>query len=368
VPEETPQRKNQKKAPKTRPADDMLDGEDIRQWENPLAQVISDIHASLYETYDEYNRQAMVKQHRHVWFSRTAVFFGTLAILLSILQVFLRAYPDYLVNNPDLAIFEKGAFFTAIIAIGIAMGSRLLRDWLKQRYLAEQCRSLKFRALIHPYLSFSSEGDWNERFAKWKKRFDLKVADLKKKEDWSLEKILVVDTINAPPHESSGRSLNVPYLLMLTDYYQKKRISTQVAYFSAQARTFRNKNKITEWIPQYCFLGGVVCAALQFIIEFFYPNVPTAGKAIILLLTLVLPSIGVASKTLRSSVEVARNASLFSAKCRALRQFEMRLQAERAKEVMNWREILNIMWESENFFESENREWLRIMHDAEWFL
>ena len=253
MPEETPQRKNQKKAPKTRPADDMLDGEDIRQWENPLAQVISDIHASLYETYDEYNRQAMVKQHRHVWFSRTAVFFGTLAILLSILQVFLRAYPDYLVNNPDLAIFEKGAFFTAIIAIGIAMGSRLLRDWLKQRYLAEQCRSLKFRALIHPYLSFSSEGDWNERFAKWKKRFDLKVADLKKKEDWSLEKILVVDAINAPPHESSGRSLNVPYLLMLTDYYQKKRISTQVAYFSAQARTFRNKNKITEWIPQVLF-------------------------------------------------------------------------------------------------------------------
>jgi hypothetical protein len=91
-------------------------------------------------------------------------------------------------------------------------------------------------------------------------------------------------------------------------------------------------------------------------------------QAVILLITLILPSIGVAFRTLRSSVEVSRNASLFSAKCRALNQFAMRLTQEREKETVNWPEILKIMWECENFFESENKEWLRIMHDAEWFL
>jgi hypothetical protein len=69
-----------------------------------------------------------------------------------------------------------------------------------------------------------------------------------------------------------------------------------------------------------------------------------------------------------SSIEVSRSALLFSAKCKALRQFDKRFTEERAQDSVNWVEILKIMWECENFFESEHREWLRIMHDARWSL
>lgn len=354
----------------------MRDGEDIQERENPLEQVISHIHTKLYETYAEYDREATDKHQYHRWFSGFAVFFGTLSILLSILQVFLKAYPDSFLNNPELAIFEKGALLAAILAIVIALGSRLLRGWLTKRYMAEQCRTLKFRALIHPYLSFSSDDTWTDRFSQWKNRFDNKVAYLKTKEDDTLEKILVTDKIHDPPHDTSGSPLNVPYLTMLVDYYQEKRISTQIKYFSTRAREFRTSNKNTERIPQYCFIGGVVGAGAQFFIEVFNSwflafMTETTVKTLqagILLIILILPSIGVAFKTLRSSVEVSRNASLFSAKCRALNQFATRLTEEREKENVNWPEILKIMWECENFFESENKEWLRIMHDAEWFL
>jgi hypothetical protein len=354
----------------------MRDGDDIRKLKNPLGLVISYIHASLFETYDEYDKEAITKQRYHRTFSTFAVFFGTLSILLAILQVFLKAYgdPGSSGDIPGLALFEKGAFFTAIITIAIALGSRLLKGWLNKRYLAEQCRTLKFRALIHPYLSFSTGNAWEKRFTKWKAKFDGAVLSLKKKEDLGLDEILGSDQVNVPPHEASGVPLNIPYLVMLADYYHKKRIATQLEYFSARARSFRTVNRYTERIPQLCFIGSVTFAGLQFGIEFFHllsflpdPSVERVQAAIILVI-LVLPSLGVAFRTWRSSIEVARNASLSGAKYIALRQFEVRLSEERAKADVNWEEVLKIMWECENFLESENKEWLRIMHDAEWFL
>jgi len=367
-----------KKRPHNQTCDDMRDGEDIHNLENPLGLVISYIHASVYETYDEYDRQAMAKQKYHRVFSGLAVFFGTLAIILSILIVFLKAYgdPADLLNNPNLTVFEKGAFLTALMSVVIALGSRLLRDWLTKRYMAEQCRTLKFRALIHPYLSFSSGTVWTDQFTRWKKRFDDEVVSLKTKENDALDEILVADKINAPPHDTSGHPPNVPFLVMLFDYYREKRITTQIDYFSSRARYFRTANKNTERIPQYCFIGGVIFAGVQIGIELVTPRLldimPETNIGVVqsgaLLLTLILPSIGVAFRTWRSSIEISRNSTLFSAKYRALKQFDIRLAEERAKEIVNWEKILKIMWECENFFESENKEWLRIMHDAEWYL
>jgi hypothetical protein len=183
--------------------------------------------------------------------------------------------------------------------------------------------------------------------------------------------------VNNPPHETQAGSLNIPYLEMLTDYYQKKRITTQIDYLTSRARKFRSMNKHTGRITEYCFIGGVFFAGIQFGIEGFQTQLlslmPDTAiwsffRSVALLITLILPSLGIAVRTFRSSVEVSRNASLFNAKCQALKQFDVRLAEERNKEVVNWQEILKIMWESENFFENENREWLRIMHDAEWFL
>jgi hypothetical protein len=368
-----------KPVPKTTSPDDMLDGEDIRQWEYPLGLVISYIHTSLYETYSEFDRDAINKQTKHKWFSFFAVFFGTLAIILAIIQVFFQSYTQsasFAVSPESIVLFEKGSFLTAVIAIAVAGGSRWHKDWLKKRYLAEQCRSLKFRALIHPFLSSPQDDAWPDRFSRWKKRFDENVSLLKKREDLSLGQILTEDKMNAPPHETQG-ALNIPYLVMLADYYQKKRISTQLEYYSLRAHSFTSVNTNTERIPEFCFVGGVVAAGVKFGIDVFASPllafIPDTFvwqflSSLALLITLVLPCLGIAVRTLRSSVEVSRSALLFSAKYKALKQFDERLSDERARDSVNWVEILKIMWECENFFESENREWLRIMHDARWSL
>jgi hypothetical protein len=360
--------------------DDMRDGEDIQQWKYPLGLIIAYIHTSLYETYSEYDRDAIDKQKKHIWFSFFAVFFGSTAIILAILQVFLQAHAQSIslgIDPESIVIFERGAFLTAVIAVCIAAGSHWHRDWLKKRYMAEQCRSLKFRALIHPYLSFSPDDEWNDHFTYWKTKFDEKVSLIENNEGKSLENILVIDKVNNPPHETQVGSLNILYLEMLTDYYQKKRITTQIEYLTTRARTFGSMNKHTGRITEYCFIGGVVFAGVQFGIEGFHSQlltlIPDTAlwsflRSVALLITLFLPSLGIAVRTFRSSIEVSRSASLFNAKCKALKEFDKRLTEERDKKEINWLEILKIMWESENFFENENREWLRIMHDAEWFL
>ena len=70
--------------------DDMRDGEDIRSLPDPLGQVISYIHTTIFEIYSEYDAISIQKQKYHKIFAILAVFFGTVAIILAILQVFLK--------------------------------------------------------------------------------------------------------------------------------------------------------------------------------------------------------------------------------------------------------------------------------------
>jgi hypothetical protein len=73
------------------PIDDMLDGRDINQWSNPFGQVISYIHASLYEDYSKHDLEAMRQRRGHVGASWIAIGAGTLAILFSLIGVVLEA-------------------------------------------------------------------------------------------------------------------------------------------------------------------------------------------------------------------------------------------------------------------------------------
>ena len=352
------------------PMDDMRDGKDIHQWPEPLGQVISYVHASLYEVYAEYDIDSIKKQSYHKIFSFLAVFFGSSAMVLAIFQVFLGSL-GFTIETEPVKMFELMAFFIALIAVGVALGSRWHKDWLKKRFLAEQCRSLKFRSLIHPYLWCASNKSWNDRFSLWKERFNTKVAKVIKADEVSLEEYLSGDEITTAPPGSPGCSVDVPYLEMLVDYYQKKRIITQIAYFKNRAHYFESINMRTGWIPDFCFIAGVVCAGALFGIGFFISeNDPALHffSSILLLLTLILPVFAIGARTMISSIEVSRSATLFHAKCIALENFNVRLSEELSRDTIQWVEIMKILWQCEYFFEIENREWLRIMNDAVWFL
>jgi len=349
--------------------DDMRDGEDIQDWPDRLGQVISYIHTALYETYSNYDSLAIQKQKYHKLFALLAVFFGSVDIVLAILSIFLKA--SFNTDTEFLKIFELIAFFIAVFAIIVAFGSSLHKQWLKRRFLAEQCRLLKFRALINPFLWCSSDRSWDDRFISWKERFNTKVSQLRNADKNSLEDDLESEEINTLPKEITGSSFETANLNALTEYYQKKRLATQITYFKKRADHFELMNGITCWIPNFCFIASVVCAGGHFGIDFFLlPKNPGLQfvSQILLLFTLVLPIFSIGVRTLRSSIEVSRSATLFHAKGKALEHFNVRLTEELSKKSIQWVEILKILWQCENFFENENREWLRMMRDAEWFL
>ena len=354
--------------------DDMRDGEDISTWPDALGHVISHIHKELFKTYSKYDTISQQKQRFHKIFAYSAVLFGTTAILLAIFQVTLRlslCENKLVPENIDIVkYFELFSLSIAVLAVGIAVGSHQHKGWLKKRFLAEQCRSLKFRALIHPFLWCSSKRSWEDRYTHWKKHFNEKAALLKEAGEPSIEECIKSDEINAPPPDITKCSFEVEYLKSLVDYYQKKRLLAQIAYFKERAFYFESINKSTGWIPNFCFIASVECAAGHFGIELLNSPNPsfTFISSILLLLTLLFPIFAIGARTLRSSIEVSRSDSLYQSKSRALEHFNLRLDEELLKEFFQWGEILKILWQCENFFENENREWLRMMNEAEWFI
>ena len=90
--------------------DDMRDGEDIGSLPYPLGQIISYIHAALFEKYSEDDTNSIQKQKYHKIFAIFAVFCGSVAIILSILQVFLKLL-SIEVDIEFVKIFEAGFLF-----------------------------------------------------------------------------------------------------------------------------------------------------------------------------------------------------------------------------------------------------------------
>ena len=103
---------------------------------------------------------------------------------------------------------------------------------------------------------------------------------------------------------------------------------------------------------------------------FFLPDNPGLQffSSSFLLLTLVFPIFAIGTRTLRSSIEVSRSAVLFRTKAQALERFRRQLDEELSQNTVQWAKIITILWQCEDFFENENREWLRMMSEAEWFL
>jgi hypothetical protein len=351
--------------------DDMRDGEVIQKLPDNLGQVIAHIHTVIFETYSEYDTVSIQKQKNHKRFAILAVFCGSVAIILSILQVFLRSLSIEIdiVDITFFNIFELVSFSIAVIAVCVAIASQQHKGWIKKRFLAERCRSLKFRALIHPYLWCASKRPWNDRFVQWKKQFNEKVTSLKKVENASIKKCVLSDEIYPSSYDIADCSFEVPYLKSVVDYYQRKRLTSQISYFKSRALYFESINTSTAWIPNFCFFASVVCVAGHFGIDFFSknPNLQLISE-ILLLLTLLFPIFAIGARTLRSSIEVSRSAALYQTKSKALEHFNVQLDEELVKDFIQWAEILKILWQCENFFENENREWLRMINEAEWFI
>jgi len=362
--------------PDDRPIDDMPDGMDIHQRPDRFGQVISYIHASLYEEYARHDSRAILNQKRHRLASWIAIGAGTATILISLTGVVLAGRGSELGLNfaRDLSFGFQAAemvfFLIAFLAVLIAKWIRkYLENWLAERFCAEEYRSRKFRALLRCSLFCDPEKPWNERYALWKTGFDDEARATKKEMMKSAGQCVVSDTVSAPPPDISGCRLDEAYLKDLVNYYQDKRLKSQIDYFDRRFDKLEKQDGTFRWILAWAFTLSIILVFFKIAIDFLRVLDENSVLYIpLIMIMLTLPIIAFGIRTLRSSTEVARSASLYRANRNALENFRNRLVVENAREPPRWQETVKILWECENHLARVNLEWVRIMKEAEWFV
>jgi hypothetical protein len=179
----------------------------------------------------------------------------------------------------------------------------------------------------------------------------------------------------------------------LLNYYWRKRLKNQMDYFDRKSRQHEESDHITRRYPSAFFFGGVVFVFLHLLMDIIKAFLRLWQPAsdlfrplfsmnlFFLICAALLPAIGAGVRTFRMAHEFARNTTRFKAKHSALCKLRRQL-AEVLHEAPESagehgqpsnsshgepNAVLRELGFCEYVLESDHREWLRLMIDAEWF-
>lgn len=305
----------------------------------------------LHELYRLADREALRQQRYHRLLTIITVCCGTIAVLFAIIQL------SDLVHFHWLREAELVAALLALAAVVLGMIASRRPRWLLQRHKAERCRLLKFRFLIDPHLWCGAEAR-AKRMAEFQEEVD-RLARLTAKD---LHCWVEQDEVPEPPTGSVPKDA-ADEIRALVEYYRRKRLAVQIDYFERRVRRNLRADRPIKHLPAVFFFASVLAAAAHFGYDVATNDRGSHSFSVALIvLAASLPVLGSGVRTLRMSHEFARNTSRYRAKLVVLRRLAETLAAE-TDPAMIGREL----WCGEQVLESEHREWLRLMVEAEWF-
>lgn len=336
---------------------DVLDTADDRI-DHPLLQAaLLACGELLAPAYRQADAAALRMQRSHRRVVLTTATLGTAAIVVALLELL-----PWTARAGSTAIVVD-AVFTLVAAAAVLLGivASLQQRWYLYRHRAELLRLLKYRSLIA--LATGSE---LATFAEWRTVLSREV-----------ERICAVDRtmMNAWTHgadaDGSVRAAPVsaaamPAVNALRDYYMRKRLAFQRAYFSTRAKQYQATDKWLRAAPPLLFLASVAFASAHFAIaiaeSLHHSNRAAShtGEALIVISAICVVTGGMI-RTLRSANEYARNTLRFRAKYITLESLSTRLGSATPANAVTF------LLETERILEEEHREWLRLMREADWF-
>jgi hypothetical protein len=357
----------------------------LREWNELVRAEIGSV-----QSFPHYDEQARVQQGWHQWLVGIAAIAGSGAVLLAILQLTVYARPQLAATILDelLAGSEYVAAVLALVAVGLGLAVAFHTRWQLQRMKTEQYRFLKFQFLLHA-------GGWLEK-PSHQRRDQLQTLlagihalDRHDAHDWAQGVFSLFDDDPAVILRADAA---------LTDdivrYFRAKRIGTQRDYFQSQGRLRHDSERRTWLIPPACFFLSIIFAFLHFAVEIFghssgphaephpapaaksssdsgqvksaseTPPKPPPGPLMLLCLlgAAAFPVIGAMVRTMRTAFEFGRNANRFEGVARTLARVDEELAAAASPAVR-----LELLREAEFVLQHENRSWMRLMIEAEWF-
>jgi hypothetical protein len=318
------------------------------------------------QSFPIYDRIAQSQQRWHQWLVGVAAVTGSLAVLFAILQLAADAQPTLL--GSIVPVLERGEYLAAalaLIAVVLGLGVAFHTRWQLLRMKAEQYRFVKFHFLLHA-------GGWTERSE----------ADCREHLQTLLAGVHALDKHDAHEWAQGVFSLvdDDPGVIAKADpalvedmvrYFRAKRLGSQREYFVRQAHRRHETERRTWIIPPACFFLSIVCALLHFTIEIVEhgdeSDTAHATEAAPLMIACLIgaaafPVVGAMVRTMRTAFEFGRNANRFEGVGRILADVDQQLDQSASHSVK-----LELLREAELVLQQENRSWMRLMIEAEWF-
>ncbi len=323
--------------------------EDFAKWPF-LRHILGECRDVLIQTYVEANKKSGDAQKWHLHWVKAAAASATVAVLLAIVQLSGK-------HSPLIRVSELLAIGAAIISFYI--GNRTRKTWLLERHKAERCRFLKFGSLILPEL-YEQETQLRESCIGQLGRHvnsvkNLSYADL---ENWMFA------ALPSPPGRISLGSLQE--VRQLRDYYRAKRLDFQSDYFYRQARRSVRSDTFWRKILPRLFIASVLCVFFHALSELHEVRWVQKLGWWTLLGAALLPVLSSGIRTWRSAREATRNMSRFRAKYLALNDLSSKFAEIEIKNNAEVEIVVRDLWYAEQIMESEHREWLQLMMEAEW--
>ena len=343
----------------------------------------------LGEYFDQVNNLAVKHFRGHWWMVVLAAVSGMLAVLFAMVQLEGESIP-YL-SPVVIEAMEVVAALLALACVLLGSWAAFDRRWRLNRFLAEQCRLIKFDYLLHA-------GHWVSRSKEDRAAYlQGLIAELTRQtpgapKSWVLRKLNLV--MGQRPVVGS---LTAPALASLKAYYVTKRLACQQGYFRKEATRRHTWEKYTRHIAPWCFFLSVGAACAHFMWEIAHhndspavavdtenhphsvdPSVtqtaadepqehaelhrPDIVSKRLLLAAACLPIFGAAWRTFRGANEFGRNTNRYIAMDAELTDLATQLEQASKPE-----DTLESLWHIERAMDAEHRSWTRLMIEAEWF-
>jgi hypothetical protein len=343
-------------------ADDMNDDAEIAELKkhpaaNRLLRVLTCCRNIIEPEFRRADTEVGIRKKVYMRFALCAAWLGAAALFFAILQLSELGKTSFVA--PLLPWVEFGLAAAAVGVAIVGLAGRKQEKWFLARFRAERLRLLKYDFLTRAAL-WSENSEDAERCCQnlWAEVEEAKVSSFSTLEYW--ENLGTLPTVVAAP------DLPEEEWVHLQQYYWKKRLLSQIDYLAgAIERNWQRNDKTRTW-PSVLFFGSIAFVLAHFCVDLagklsgMDPDAPV-GR-IVLLLAATLPVCGAGIRAIRGVLEYGRNASRYEANHNVLVRLSERLRAA-SDPAGVFREI----GFCEQILESDLREWLRLMVEAEWF-
>lgn len=316
-----------------------------------IATFLEKSRTPLIRPFVEADLRAGGLQKGHKQLSFWVILLGGIATALGVLHL---AWPKHWIT-----VIESGLFGVAAILVLVGILGKRHHRWLAARFEAERLRLLLFELVADPDLWTSdlARRDWQGYFEK----------TLRDQTPVNEDNLMTVAANETPPsiwRSDDCKGPEVGHLKALVSFWDGH-VRGQMQYFDVKI-----EQEKTHRILDNENLGGIVFAVIALLIA-LHVAFEFTGKdrlaTAFLAGSLAVAAIWAAIRTWRSANEYSRNARRAEAKRDAIHAHSKALEAELQRPEPDRAFVFNTLSACAALLRADQREWLALMVEAEWY-